>query len=177
MGVPAWRGQLLQGTPPPAPPPPWRHQHRGWGPCSPQGTAFFVVLERPRDWGREMAPSPDGVCSAFSPAALELGAWQGWGQGLAGLHGHPGAMPAAPRWSKRSRQGQEPLRSVVCWGQVRGCLWNTKTVRIHRAACKGNNIFSLSLPQKDYHGFRTAFWIAFTFANLVRACQSHLSQC
>lgn len=64
-----------------------------------------MVPERPRDWGRETAPSPDGVCSAFSPAALELGAWQGWGQGLAGLHGHPGAMPAAPLMEQEEQTG------------------------------------------------------------------------
>lgn len=102
-----------------------------------------------------------------------------WARGRAGDRGCRAARPprghaSSPPDGARGADRDRSHCGASCAGVRYG---STKTVRIHRAACKGNNIFSLSLPQKDYHGFRTAFWIAFTFANLVRACQSHLSQC
>lgn len=74
-------------------------------------------------WGREGAPSPDGVCSAFSPAASELGAWQGWGRGLPGLHGHPGAMPVAPLVEQEEQTGTRATVGHRCAGvrYVVGC--------------------------------------------------------
>lgn len=48
-------------------------------------------------------------------------------------------------------------------------------VQIHGTACKGNHIFSLSLPQNACHR-ASAVWAAFPFANLAQACQSRSSR-
>jgi len=77
---------------------------------------------------------------------------------------------AAVRGTRQCRSRRHPAAAGT--GYLRG--WRApKMLQTHAAACKGNVIFSFSLPQKG--SSRAAAGAASTFANLAAACQSRLS--